>query len=128
MWDCFLGYRLEIHSFLEKPYLHKIRYYAISVISSQHTNSHQKTRHTIWHTRVCGCGWYNRNLKLSDREWLCPACNTLNDRDGLAANNIMKFAFINRRADGVSLGSCGAVMPSVEPLGVRSVKRYSRVV
>ena len=50
-------------------------------------------------SRVCGCGWYNRELKLSIREWLCPACNTLNDRDGLAAENIKKFAFLNTSSD-----------------------------
>ncbi len=78
-------------------------------------------------SRVCGCGWYNRDLKLKTREWLCPACNTLNDRDGLAANNIKKFAFLDHkthlrawsliqgRADPVSLGSHGAVMPGIEP-------------
>lgn len=65
-------------------------------------------------SRVCDCGWYNHGLKLSDREWLCPACNTLNDRDVLAGNNIKKFAFIQGRTDPVSLLSSGVVMPYVE--------------
>lgn len=66
-------------------------------------------------SRVCGCGWYNHGLKLSDREWLCPACNTLNDRDGLAAQNIKKFAFIQAGTPPVSLGTFDAVMSAVEP-------------
>ena len=34
------------------------------------------------------CGYKNTNLKLSDREWECPECHTLLDRDENAAINI----------------------------------------
>lgn len=34
------------------------------------------------------CGYKNDSLKLSDRSWLCPSCNTLHDRDENAAKNL----------------------------------------
>jgi len=36
--------------------------------------------------------WYNKNLKLSDRIWICNNCNIEHDRDINAAKNIKKFA------------------------------------
>lgn len=32
----------------------------------------------------------NRDLKLSDREWVCPECGKVNDRDLNAAENILR--------------------------------------
>jgi len=43
-------------------------------------------------SRLCTCGYYNKDLKLSDRNWECPICNTNHDRDILAAKNIKRFA------------------------------------
>jgi putative transposase len=44
-------------------------------------------------TKICHvCGFHNSNLTLKDREWECPECNTLHDRDVNAAINIKKFA------------------------------------
>jgi putative transposase len=44
-------------------------------------------------SRLCLCGYYNHALTLADREWTCPQCGRHHDRDGLAANNIKRFAF-----------------------------------
>lgn len=41
-------------------------------------------------SKTCECGVKNDNLKLSDREWLCESCGLVNQRDLLAANNILK--------------------------------------
>jgi len=42
--------------------------------------------------RCNACGYINKELKLSDRAWICPECNTTLDRDINAANNILEQA------------------------------------
>ena len=41
-------------------------------------------------SKTCSCGAKNDDLKLSDREWVCTSCGSVNQRDLLAANNILK--------------------------------------
>jgi putative transposase len=33
------------------------------------------------------CGWINKDLRLSDREWICESCGTVHDRDRNASIN-----------------------------------------
>lgn len=43
-------------------------------------------------TKVCSnCEFINNDLKLSDREWICPNCGKSHDRDLNAAINIKNF-------------------------------------
>ena len=42
-------------------------------------------------SKLCHCcGYKNTTLKLSDREWICPNCDTYLDRDNNAAINILQ--------------------------------------
>lgn len=41
------------------------------------------------------CGYINKDLTLSDREWVCPKCGELVSRDVNAAINIKSFALKN---------------------------------
>ena len=36
------------------------------------------------------CGYIKEDLKLSDREWICPKCGCVHDRDVNASKNILK--------------------------------------
>ncbi len=55
------------------------------------------------------CGHINRELKLSERKWVCPACNTLLDRDLNAALNIKHEGIINLKAEGLSVSAHGGM-------------------
>jgi len=65
-------------------------------------------------SRLCTCGFKNDALTLADREWTCPQCGQVHDRDLLAANNIKRFGLAKEMAAGTavkSLGSCRVVIP-----------------
>lgn len=42
-------------------------------------------------SKMCLCGSVYKYLKLSQRRWVCPSCGRDNDRDLLAAVNILRF-------------------------------------
>lgn len=63
-------------------------------------------------SKICNrCGYLNRDLRLSDREWTCPDCGIVHDRDINAAINIKKFALQKQNLVGVS-----GVERTVEPV------------
>jgi len=41
-------------------------------------------------SKTCTCGYVNKELRLTDRKWVCPHCGATHDRDLLAANNILR--------------------------------------
>ena len=41
-------------------------------------------------SKMCECGYKNDELRLKDREWVCPVCGSRHDRDLLAAKNILR--------------------------------------
>lgn len=59
-------------------------------------------------SKMCTCGYINHNLTLAMREWICPKCSSIHDRDFLAANNIKRFAFRNINTVGTTeIYACG---------------------
>lgn len=44
-------------------------------------------------SKLCTCGKLKQDLTLSDRVWTCDSCGTTHDRDVLASQNIVRFAF-----------------------------------
>ena len=77
-------------------------------------------------SKMCTCGYINHNLKLAMREWICPECGSIHDRDLLAANNIKRFAFRNINTVGATeIYACGDMSevthPAQEACGFSSV-------
>ena len=59
-------------------------------------------------SKVCICGYINKELKLSQRVWTCPKCGRVHQRDLLAANNIKRFACCkNNTAGTAEINACG---------------------
>ena len=41
-------------------------------------------------SKLCDCGWKNETLTLRDREWVCPRCGQVHDRDKHASEMILR--------------------------------------
>ncbi len=64
-------------------------------------------------SKLCGdCGYKNKELTLKDREWTCPECGVIHDRDLNAANNIKK--------EGIKI-KLGMSLPELTPLESKSL-------
>lgn len=50
-------------------------------------------------SKLCECGYKNEGLKLSDREWVCPECGKVHDRDINAARNILRRGIDELKSD-----------------------------
>lgn len=61
-------------------------------------------------SKLCSCGYLNKELKLSDKSWKCVECGTEHDRDILAANNIKKL---------------GLGQPEVKPVDI-SIRKWKK--
>ena len=62
---------------------YKCRWYGVNLIKIDRFAPSSKT---------CGkCGYLYKGLKLSERSWTCPVCDTHHDRDFNAACNIKEF-------------------------------------
>jgi putative transposase len=76
-------------------------------------------------SKLCTCGYKNMNLKLSQREWSCPSCGSLHDRDILAALNIKSFALKNRDGEARIQARGDFVNPSANLVGVSETRSTS---
>lgn len=87
-------------------------------------------------SKMCGCGYVNRGLKLSQRSWTCPRCGATNDRDLLAAQNIKLFGLQqqNLLTQPVAHGGLDGENPTMDERGGShlrssgSMKRQYRIV
>jgi putative transposase len=75
-------------------------------------------------SKTCSCcGYINKELTLKDREWTCPKCNSVLDRDVNAAINIKSFALKNilsgtdRKNQGELLTLVKVLIPEAQPIG-----------
>ena len=65
-------------------------------------------------SKTCSdCGYINNELKLSDREWICPDCGVLHDRDLNASINIEN--------EGLKIYKIGIRNPKLTPLESKSL-------
>jgi putative transposase len=54
-------------------------------------------------SKTCSkCGWINNQLTLKDRNWTCPECGSVHDRDFNAAINILNEGYRKNISDGTS--------------------------
>ena len=53
-------------------------------------------------SKTCECGYIHKELSLKDRIWECPNCHRINDRDLLAANNILRRGIYELEREGKS--------------------------
>jgi len=59
-------------------------------------------------SKTCNnCGYIKDDLKLKDRDWVCPICNTKHDRDLNAAINILKEGYRLNISVGTTDYGCG---------------------
>ena len=66
-------------------------------------------------SKLCNvCGYKNTELKLKDRNWICPECNTVHDRDLNAAINIKKEGI---RITNIKIGFSSPELTSIESSG-----------
>lgn len=51
-------------------------------------------------SKLCECGYKNDRLTLRDRQWVCPHCGQIHDRDINAAKNILRKGISELVSDG----------------------------
>lgn len=78
-------------------------------------------------SKLCTCGALNQNLTLRDRVWTCASCGTTHDRDILAANNIVRFAFCKQdTSNKISASAQAAAKIPLERRKLKPVEQPSR--
>ena len=66
-------------------------------------------------SRLCDCGYKNEKLTLDDREWVCPECGQVHDRDVHAARNILRRGIDELENGGKTGAAQAAGHPRLDP-------------
>ncbi|WP_411376629.1 IS200/IS605 family element RNA-guided endonuclease TnpB [Desulfurobacterium thermolithotrophum] len=67
-------------------------------------------------SKLCSvCGYKNENLKLSDREWVCPNCGVKHDRDYNSTLNLLKEG-IKKLKESLTLRAVGVERSELTPV------------
>lgn len=61
----------------------------LEFVSLKYGTNVQKIGRFYPSSKKCDCGTINKELKLSDREWVCDSCGSIHHRDQNAAQNIL---------------------------------------
>ncbi|MDN5338574.1 MAG: putative transposase [Thermotogaceae bacterium] len=88
---------------------YKAQWYRREVIFADRFYPSSKTCHI--------CGYKKEDLKLSDREWICPVCGAKHDRDINAAKNLLQYGLAHlkgSRAGTARTDACGGAYSSDE--------------
>jgi len=56
------------------------------------------------------CGYKLSELLLGIREWQCPSCDVIHDRDGNAAKNIDNQGILKTKAEGLTVSARGGIV------------------
>lgn len=84
----------KMHDLAHAEFVQKLEY-----ISTKYGVTVHKIDRFYPSSKTCECGYVNKELKLSDRQWVCPECGTIHDRDLLAANNILRRGIYELESD-----------------------------
>ena len=66
-------------------------------------------------SKLCDCGYKNEKLTLDDREWVCPECGQVHDRDVHAARNILRRGIDELENGGKTGAAQAAGHPRLDP-------------
>jgi putative transposase len=76
--------------------------------------------------RCSHCGIVNKDLKISDRTWVCLNCGVINERDPNAAHNIRECGIeilATESSSGINACGVGVRLPSLEAVHVEAGRK-----
>lgn len=66
-------------------------------------------------SKTCKCGYIYKDLSLKERTWTCPKCSSVNKRDLLASQNILRKGISELESTGKSnCGNIGVLYVSIQ--------------
>lgn len=74
------------------------------------------------------CDYINKDLKLSDREWICPVCGSIIYRDYNAALNILEegLKIIGLSSPEFTLADCPTMDDKISAISIKSSDRMKQ--